>query len=364
MTRLKKVMRWIITLVGASVGSLIATGIIMLLRIFRFIPVGALLDSWILTLILFVAAAGAGIGCWFAAPKMIQGFERLEGSIQAMPAGDLVMGGGGLLVGLLMALLLSNLVNYIPLAPVRLMVSLLLYLSLGYLGVSVALKKREDLRATFKIKRGHRGLSIEQAGQAAGGEIPKVLDTSVIIDGRILDILKTGFLEGPLVVPQFMLTELRYIADSGDDLKRNRGRRGLDVLSKIQQDTDVEVRVVEDDNETLPDVDSKLLWLASSLGGKVVTNDYNLNKVAGVQSVPVLNINDLANAVKPVALPGERLQVHIVKEGKEPGQGVAYLSDGTMVVVEGGTGHVDEDVQVVVTSSLQTSAGRMIFGKL
>lgn len=356
-------MRWIITLLGASIGPLVVAGIISMLQLFRLIARGNLFESWMVLIILLLSGVGSGIGAWFLAPKVIRGFEKLESRIQAQPAGDLMVAAGGLLMGLLIALLLSNLVNYIPLAPVRLSISLLLYLTLGYLGVSVAMKKREDLRSTFKVRRNHRGVSIEQAAPQTGG-VPKVLDTSVIIDGRILDILKTGFLEGPLVIPQFMLTELRYIADSSDDLKRNRGRRGLDILNKIQQDTDIEVRVVEDDNDTLPDVDSKLLWLAHSLGGKVVTNDYNLNKVAGVQSVPVLNINDLANAVKPVALPGEHLQVHIVKDGKEPGQGVAYLSDGTMVVVEGGTAHVNEDVQVVVTSSLQTSAGRMIFGRL
>lgn len=193
---------------------------------------------------------------------------------------------------------------------------------------------------------------------------PKVLDTSVIIDGRIFDLCQTGFIEGTLIIPAFVLQELRHIADSSDNLKRNRGRRGLDILNKIQKELkEVDVQVTEKDFPQIAEVDSKLLKLAQELNGKVITNDYNLNKVAEFQGVPVLNINELANAIKPVVLPGEEMRIQIVKDGKESGQGVAYLDDGTMIVVEGGRKFIGETKDVVVTSVLQTAAGRMIFAK-
>jgi len=192
----------------------------------------------------------------------------------------------------------------------------------------------------------------------------KILDTSVIIDGRIADICEAGFLDGPLVVPQFVLHELQQIADSSDSLKRNRGRRGLDILKKIQQSPELDIRIVENDFPKVREVDSKLVLLAKESGGKVMTNDFNLNKVAELQGVTVLNINELANAVKPVVLPGEVMHVHVLKEGKEFGQGVGYLDDGTMVVVDQAREHIGDKVSVSVTSVLQTTAGRMIFTKL
>lgn len=198
---------------------------------------------------------------------------------------------------------------------------------------------------------------------ALSSACPKVLDTSVIIDGRILDIGKTGFLEGEMVIPGFVLDELRHIADSADDLRRARGRRGLDVLQKMQEDFGCLVRVMERDENKDDEVDVRLLKLARKIGGAVMTNDYNLNKVAGVTGVPVLNINDLAGALRPQVLPGEEMTVHILREGKEPGQGVAYLNDGTMVVIENGRRRVGETVEAEVTTVLQTSAGRMIFAR-
>ena len=190
---------------------------------------------------------------------------------------------------------------------------------------------------------------------------PKVLDTSVVIDGRILDILRSGFLEGEIVIPSFVLDELRHIADSADALRRARGRRGLDVLKKLQEEAALPVRVEERGGSG--EVDVMLLRLARELGGAVMTNDYNLNKVAGVAGVPVLNINELSGALRPAVLPGEEMTVHIIREGKEPGQGVAYLEDGTMVVVENGRRRVGETVSAEVTTVLQTSAGRMIFAR-
>jgi len=191
-----------------------------------------------------------------------------------------------------------------------------------------------------------------------------VLDTSVIIDGRIYDICKTGFVEGQIVVPAFVLKELRHIADSSDAIKRTRGRRGLDILHSMQRELEQRVCVVEQDYDDVDEVDLKLLRLAGDMGGILVTNDYNLNKVAAVQNTPVLNINELANALRSVLLPGEELSLSIVKEGKEAGQGIGYLPDGTMVIVENGRKHIGETADLVVTSALQTSAGRLVFAKL
>ncbi len=191
----------------------------------------------------------------------------------------------------------------------------------------------------------------------------KILDTSVIIDGRIADIARTGFIEGVLLIPGFVLQELQHIADSSDVLKRNRGRRGLDILNRMQKESKVAVHIVDEDFDDITEVDAKLVRLAQLKDAKVLTNDFNLNKVAELQGVDVLNINELANAVKPVVLPGEEMLVHVIKDGKEQGQGVGYLDDGTMIVVDGGRRFIGESVGVMVTSVLQTAAGRMIFAK-
>jgi uncharacterized protein YacL len=192
----------------------------------------------------------------------------------------------------------------------------------------------------------------------------KILDTSVIIDGRVADLCETGFLEGTFIVPQFILHELQHIADSSDSLKRARGRRGLDILNKIQKMVDIDVRIVDDDFPQVKEVDSKIVLLAKQLGAKVITNDLNLNKVAELQGVRVLNINELCNALRPVVLPGETIRVFVLKEGKEAGQGIAYLDDGTMIVVDNAKRWIGRNVDVVVTSVLQTTAGRMIFTRL
>ena len=229
------------------------------------------------------------------------------------------------------------------------------------IGASISVKKKDEvIQLLHNLKKD--GIK-DKKSKNKSASVPKVLDTSVIIDGRIFDLCQTGFIEGPLVIPNFVLDELRHVSDSSDALKRNRGRRGLDIINKIQKELSIEVRNYEGDFPEIAEVDIKLLKLAQTLGGKVVTNDFNLNKVAEFQGVPVLNINELANAIKPVVLPGEELGINVVKEGKESGQGIAYLDDGTMIVVEGGKKYVGEDITVVVTSVLQTSAGRMIFAK-
>jgi uncharacterized protein YacL len=225
----------------------------------------------------------------------------------------------------------------------------------AYLGATVALAKRDELEdmSTKLFPR-----------TAAGRESPKILDTSVIIDGRLVDVVESGFLEGPLVVPQFVLHELQQIADSSDGLKRNRAKRGFDVLQRLQRTERVKVRIDPQDFPDVREVDRKLLKLARATAGKIVTNDFTLNKMAEVGGVAVLNVNELAGALRPVVLPGETMHVQIVREGKEPGQGVAYLDDGTMVVVDQGKRYLGQPADVLVTTVRQTTAGRMIFAKL
>jgi uncharacterized protein YacL len=223
---------------------------------------------------------------------------------------------------------------------------------LGYMGVVIGGQKAEWFEPARIIAAFRDSSRLHQY---------KVLDTSVIIDGRIADICETGFLEGTLVVPQFVLRELQQVADSSDSLKRNRGRRGLDILQKMQKMAGVAVQIVETDFPEIREVDLKLIELARKLGGKIVTNDFNLNKVAQLRGVPVLNINELANSLKPVVLPGELMKVFVIKEGKEQGQGVGYLDDGTMVVVDQAKKALGRTIEVSVTSVLQTTAGKMIF---
>lgn len=227
-------------------------------------------------------------------------------------------------------------------------------LLLAYLGSMVALAKGDELE----------GMSAKLFPRAtAGREAYKILDTSVIIDGRIVDVCESGFLEGILLVPQFVLRELQQIADSSDGLKRNRAKRGFDVLERLQRASKVSLQIDGRDFPRVREVDRKLLELAKVTGGKVVTNDYTLNRLAGISGVSVLNVNELANALRPVVLPGEPMQVHIVKEGKEASQGVAYLADGTMVVIDHGKRLIGQTVEVTVTTVLQTTAGRMIFAR-
>ena len=315
-----------------------------------------------LTLLVFPGLVGGLIG-FTVAPRVIewslQMMAWIEGKLQIMPIQELMGGAIGLIIGLIIATLFGNSFSGIPF--VGSYIPIIVSIALGYLGMSVGAKKKEDLLGIFSLfKFGSK----DKTSKGDTKPKHKVLDTSVIIDGRIADICKSGFIEGPLVIPNFILEELRHIADSSDLLKRNRGRRGLDILNKIRKELDVVVQITDKDYEDIAEVDSKLVKLTQELDGYVVTNDYNLNKVAELQGVKVLNINELANAVKPVVLPGEEMVVQVIKDGKESGQGVAYLDDGTMIVVENGRRVVGETVTVLVTSVLQTAAGRMIFAKL
>lgn len=303
-------------------------------------------------------------------PKAFRALEDLlaiwERQIQRKSFTEVILGAVGLILGLIIAFLISQPIYKIPIPYVGSVISILLYGMLGYLGLNIGMSNKDTISEKVKdltslaVKRNAKPKDVVKDRTG----IPKVLDTSVIIDGRILDIARAGFIEGPLVVPVFVLEELQHIADSADGLKRNRGRRGLDTVAEIQELKNVEVIIYKGKIEEIPEVDSKLLKLAIELNGKIVTNDFNLNKVAKVQNLDVLNINELANAVKPLYLPGEEMDILIVREGKEHNQGLAYLDDGTMIVVENGKDLIGEKVNVVVTSALQTSAGKMIFAKL
>lgn len=303
-----------------------------------------------------------GIIFFIISPKIIDGihgfFQNLERRLTEMPALDILFGALGIMLGLLFAFLLSLILRTIDVPVLPEVITLLLFIIFGYYGGYIGVTRRSELM-DGTMRRGHFGKGLSSASAR-----PKVLDTSVIIDGRIYDICKTGFLEGKIVIPSFVLKELRHIADSSDAMKRSRGRRGLDILHSMQRELEQRVVVEERDYDDIDEVDLKLLKLAADLNGILVTNDYNLNKVAAVQNMAVLNINDLANSVRSVLLPGEELPIAIVKEGKESGQGVGYLPDGTMVIIESGRKHIGETLDIVVTSALQTSAGRLVFAKL
>jgi uncharacterized protein YacL len=283
--------------------------------------------------------------------------EWLEAKLAQVPMSEIILGIIGLIIGLFLAFLVSMPLRDIQPSLLFVLVSLFLYILLGYLGVSIMTKRWTEVNWSQLFRRMQRDKHLKNASLPS----PKILDTSVIIDGRVLDIMKTGFMEGPLIIPSFVLAELQHIADSADELKRNRGRRGLDILKQMQEELNLPIDIHDKDYDDTDQVDAKLIRLAKDLGGKVITNDYNLNKVASVQGVEVLNINELSNAVKPVVLPGEEMTVQVIKTGREAGQGVAYLDDGTMIVVEGGRKFMGQTVDVLVTSVLQTAAGRMIF---
>lgn len=304
---------------------------------------------------------GLALGPWAAAVTRRMSV-RFAAGLQRTSVYDILAGAIGLLVGLLMAILATlPLPRNIPLVGEYL--PMVVTVVVGYLGLVTFLRKKDELfqLANIAPRPGvafRAGMSTQTA---ASGH--KILDTSVIIDGRIADIARTGFIEGVLLIPGFVLQELQHIADSSDVLKRNRGRRGLDILNRMQKESKVMVEIVDEDFDDIGEVDAKLVRLAQLKDAKVLTNDFNLNKVAELQGVEVLNINELANAVKPVVLPGEEMLVHVIKDGKEQGQGVGYLDDGTMIVVDGGRRFIGESVDVMVTSVLQTAAGRMIFAK-
>jgi uncharacterized protein YacL len=315
---------------------------------------GALLAVWVVAWIV----VGFGVLPYLTVVPATWLIARVE----ELSTAEFVTAVIGFLLGLLMGLLLGFPLSNFP-EPWGQILPLAVSLSLGLGMVGLTVAKRKDLVIAAEALGIFRRPEADHDAGARSGEPHIVVDTSAIIDGRIAEIVESGFIYGTLVVPRFVLDELQHIADSSDTLRRNRGRRGLDILARMQKDPGTPVEIVEasfpDENE----VDAKLVALARSRSRVILTNDFNLNRVAELQGVRVMNINSLANAVKPAVLPGEELRVRVIQEGKEAGQGVGFLDDGTMIVIEGGARHIDKDLDVSVTRVLQTVAGRMIFGQ-
>jgi uncharacterized protein YacL len=319
------------------------------------------LNAASLRYILPLAAIGGVIGALIAPWLTTRPVVGLRKAIGELTAAQLLAASIGLVIGLVIAALAAIPLSYLP-YPFRSILPTVVVIIFGYLGITIAVLRQRDITALFR-RRG-TGVSTSALLEVTGDGIPKdalLLDTSVIIDGRIADIAQTGFIRSPLLVPRFVLAELQYIADSPDSLRRNRGRRGLEMLNRMQKESLVPVQITDMDAEGTRQVDAKLVVLARQLSCPIVTNDYNLNRVAGLQGVQVLNINELSNAVRSVVLPGESLTIRVIQEGKETGQGIGYLDDGTMVVIENGKRYMDSEIEVTVAKVLQTSAGKMIF---
>lgn len=361
----EKILRGIIILLFTVIGVVISNQLNPLFT--NLIPDGILTETILgitfisLVNLLLGGVIGTIVG-YFVSPYLVSallGFtDKIEKSLSSLSVSDLIIGTVGLFFGLIIAVLVG--LAFASLPYIGPYISVFLAICLGYLGLHLALSKKEEILSFLRIRTDKEDKASSHTQYTDG----KLLDTNIIIDGRIADIYQTHFLEGPLIVPVFVLEELQKIADSPDVLKRNRGRRGLDILNYIRKHNKDDIHIVTDDYDDVNEVDTKLVKLAKDKGYKIITNDYNLNKVAEFQGVTVLNINELAAAVKPVVIPGEEIFVQPVKKGKEEGQGVAYLDDGTMIVVENGAKAIGREVLVTITSVLQTTAGKMIFAKL
>ncbi len=308
--------------------------------------------------VLVLSLAGAALGLLLTPWVTTRPFRAIRQQLRQLPAQQLVAATLGLIVGLIIAALLAFPISLLP-PPFGQVLPFLGALCFAYLGSAVMVMRQKDIFAVFSGRWSAR----ERGLGSPSDSRPILLDTSVIIDGRIADIAQTGFISGELLVPRFVLNELQYIADSPDRLRRNRGRRGMEVLRILQEDAPIPVRITDMDIEGTRQVDDKLILLAKRLHCPIMTNDYNLNRVAELQGVQVMNINELANAVRAIYLPGETLEIEVIQEGKEIGQGVGYLDDGTMVVVESGRDYIGKTIPVIVTKVLQTAAGRMIFAR-
>lgn len=380
---IKKIARIVIAAIGLLLGYslmllLLQTGVIRI-------------DSNVLEVIAYIAVMLAfGVGLYLLSGKIISGvisiLDGAEKTLADIPPSDIVFGAVGLLFGLILSFFISYPLRSLEIPffgnVLGLILTIVIYIVLGTVGARLSLRYKEDVIKLFSpkfdglshdkrrnalskrdLKQRNKAMRIKEINKMVEFSMVKTLDTSVLIDGRVASIVESGFLEGTLIIPEFVLEELQFIADSADDLKRERGRRGLDIVKQLQDSKKVEIVISDVDYEDTPEVDIKLLKLTKDLEGKVMTNDYNLNKVASVQGIPVLNVNDLANAVKTVVIPGEHMRVNIIKEGKEKKQGLAYLEDGTMIVVEDAKDLIGEEISVVVTTVLQTAAGKMIFAK-
>ena len=310
---------------------------------------------------LVIASVGALFGIILTPYLTTRPAKKLRDYLSKLPAQQLVAGVAGLTIGLIVAALLSLPLSLLP-TPYNAVTPVVAAIFAGYFGISIFSMRRKDIFELFQSRIPALSLRGEaEEGLTLSRQV--LLDTSVIIDGRILDISKTGFIMGPMLIPRFVLNELQHVADSADPMRRNRGRHGIEILNQLQKESLVPVVISDLDVENIDAVDEKLILLAKDLSCAIITNDFNLNRIAELQGVVVLNINDLANAVKSAFLPGEELIIRVMQEGREIRQGVGYLEDGTMVVIEEGAHFINETISTTVTKVLQTSAGRMIFAK-
>lgn len=347
-------------------GAMVIPGVVMLIQVLYEYLTGAdafaSLPAWAPIVIYMVCGCASAAMFYLLSNSLASAVEsglvRMKKSLDATPSMSLLSGGIGLIVGLIVAALFSVVISLIPLAWVSVPLTIIFYIIFGYLGVSIGFDRRQDVSAFIS-----NIMMVRSGEEQEACAMPKILDASAIIDGRIFDVARVGCLEGELVVPEFVLRELQHLADSEDPLRRGRGRRGLTLLENVQREG-TSVTISHQEYETAHDVDVMVVKLARDLHGEIVTTDYSLNKVASVQDIPVFNVNDLANALKPILAAGEEIEVTIVRNGKEENQGVGYLDDGTMIIVEGGAGRLQETLPVVVTSILQTSAGRLIFARI
>jgi len=313
-------------------------------------------EPYIYAIKVVLPLASAAFGLFITPWLTTKPFSWVRSKIRQLPAQQLVAAIIGLIIGLIVAALLAWPLSLLPgvLGEVLPFIGAIIF---GYLGIAVMTVRQRDMVNLISGRLPLKGATLRRDNYV-------LLDTSVIIDGRIADISRTGFISGTMLIPRFVLNELQHIADSSDMLRRNRGRRGLEMLNKLRKESVVPIRINDMDVEEAHEVDDKLVMLAKELHCPIVTNDYNLNRVAELQGITVLNINELANAVKSIFLPGESMKIRIIQPGKELGQGVGYLDDGTMVVVENGRRHINRTIEVIVTKVLQTAAGRMIFARL
>lgn len=387
---MKQVMRAVVGIFGAALGA------VLIYLVFDL----RLIHGWgtMQRMISYLVGAAVSFGLFFAMADRWARFIRnrvdaLSRQIRKAPLSEIVLRTIGLIIGLLIAGIISNPVLQLSISRVGnvigVLIAITIYAVLGLLGVRLATMYHDDLmkalqqfkdnltrRDEERTQRSNEKKRKKRLAKALEAEedrdeeeeffegSPKILDTSVIIDGRIFEVMKAGFLEGPIIVSHYVLEELQYISDSSDGLRRERGRKGLDHIHEMQTKARQEIHIDNTEIAKPKEVDLKLLVLTERYRGRLVTNDFNLNKVATVQNIPVLNVNDLANALKPIVIPGEHMRVSIIKPGKEPGQGLGYLDDGTMIVVENGYEEIGNTVDTVVTSVLQTSAGKMIFTRL
>ncbi len=387
----KKIAKISVAFLGILLGIGICATISGILSRFNIGPLEQIFSPW--TAILIYSGSGliCGAICFIFSNSIINNslklFRWCVNAISRQSLPKIIMSVVGLIIGLIIAILISTLIGTLGGRWISLLIKIFIYIALGYIGAAIGGKFSNEINFSGILKKRRRkkkksaldenieenddtedidediesDFVYEKKSDISNFAKPKIIDTSAIIDGRFADICKTGIVEGEIVIPVFVLDELQHLADSADDMKRTKGRLGLDCVERLKKECKGSITISDSDYENIKEVDRKLIMLAMDLNGMIVTNDYNLNKVASVQNVFVFNINELANAVKTVLVPGEQLFLPIMKEGKEPGQGIAYLDDGTMVVVEGGSDMVGETIQMTVTSVLQTSAGRMIF---